>query len=78
MIICDACESRNDVQKVSITAITCGDMRRDGTVETPKEYLIGNASDRWVIFDLCTACRERLARTIKEAAGPQPKVKATW
>ena len=73
MLICDACEGREDVQSVGIVMRL---MRSN--YEQPRTWLFGGEADGkdegYAPSELCINCREKLVRTIKEAVGPQPKL----
>ena len=70
MLICDACEGREDVRSVGIVMRL---MRSN--YEKPGTWLLGGKADgKDEGYELCINCREKLVRTIKEAVGPQPKL----
>ena len=74
MLICDACEGREDVQSVGIVMrLMRGNYEKPCTIDLLGGKVDGK-DEGYALSELCINCREKLVRTIKEAVGPQPKL----
>lgn len=62
MLVCDSCEGREDVKRIAARIVLIPDQPEHCDVTVATEA-----------GDLCLQCRNRVARTIKEAVGPQPR-----